>query len=260
MSGTPLTAAVIVTCNSQAYLGDLLTSIDNQTRSPDLRIAVDDLSTDATHGFLNDSGFAVCRATSTASDATARIAQNFLQGVRAAVAAGAEVIVLGDHDDVWHRNRVEHQVNLLEDDSSVAFLASDGYLIDEHGAAMPGTIRSTFAIPGDFNDQTLRRQSAYAVRHSIATGGACALRPAAMTDWSIPAGWLHDRWWSLAAVRTGSFLADPTPVIDYRVTSNQQLGLDLAHQDAGIRWIGRKARNATQTAKRARDLSRLITP
>jgi hypothetical protein len=133
-------------------------------------------------------------------------------------------------------------------------------LIDEHGAAMPGTIRSTFAIPGDFNDQPIRRQSTYAVRHSIATGGACALRPAAMTDWSIPAGWLHDRWWSLAAVRMGRFEADPTPVIDYRVTSNQQVGLHLAHQDAGIRWFRRKARKATQSAKRARDLSRLITP
>ena len=260
MSGTPLTAAVIVTCNSQAFLGDLLKSIDNQTRSPDLRIAVDDLSTDATQGLLEDSGFAVSQATSTASNTITRIAQNFLQGVRAAVAAGAEVVVLGDHDDVWHRNRVEHQANLLERHSSVALLASDGYLIDEHGAAIPGTIRSTFAIPGDFNDQMIRRQLAYAVRHSIATGGACALRPAALTDWSIPAGWLHDRWWSLAAVRMGRFEADLTPVIDYRLTSNQQVGLDLARQDAGIRWIGRKAWNATRSARRARDLSRLITP
>jgi len=170
------------------------------------------------------------------------------------------MVVLGDHDDVWHRDRVDHQVNLLNDLRSVAMLASDGYLIDEHGAALPGSIRSTFPVPEDFNGQPMRSQLAYAVRHSIATGGACALRPATLTDWSIPAGWLHDRWWSLAAVRAGCFAADPTPVIDYRLTANQQVGLDRANQDNGMRWIGHKVKSAGRSASRARDLSRLITP
>jgi len=189
-----------------------------------------------------------------------RIAQNFLQGVRVAVAAGAEVVILGDHDDVWRRDRVDYQVSFLDEHPSVGMLASDGFLIDEHGAALPGTIRSTFPVPEDFNEQSTRAQLAYAVRHSVATGGASALRPAVLPDWSIPAGWLHDRWWSLATIRAGCFVADPTPVIDYRLTANQQVGLDAASQNDGKRWLSRKAREATRSASRARDLSRLITP
>ena len=248
-----------MTCNSQAYLGDLLASIDSQTRSPDVRIAIDDTSTDSTQELLEENGFTVFRATSSAEDTITRIAQNFLQGVRAAVATRADAVILGDHDDVWHRDRVDHQVSFLDDHPSVALLASDGYLIDEHGAAVSGTIRSTFPVPEGFNDRPIRAQLAYVLRHSIATGGACALRPGALTDWSIPAGWLHDRWWSLGAVRAGRFAVDQTPVIDYRVTSNQQVGLDAAHQGDGMRWMGRKARNASRSASRARDLARLIT-
>jgi len=255
-----LTAAVIVTSNSQAYLEDLLASIDGQTHRPDMRIAIDDMSMDATSDLLEGNGFTVSRATSSAGDTTTRIAQNFLQGVRAAMTAGAEIVILGDHDDVWHRNRVEHQANLLNDHPSVAMLASDGYLIDEHGAALPGTIRSTFPVPEDFNEQSIRAQLAYAVRHSIATGGACALRPAALTDWSIPDGWLHDRWWSLATLRAGRFAADPTPVLDYRLTSDQQVGLNTAHQNHGRKWFRSKAKDAARSVSRTRDLSRLIAP
>jgi glycosyltransferase involved in cell wall biosynthesis len=188
-STTPV-AAVLVTHNSQKFLEDTLASIDAQTRPPDIRVAVDDHSTDATRSLLTARGFSVQFATSPATDPTTRIAQNFHQALRLAVADGADLVVLGDHDDVWHRNRIEQQSVLLARNPSIAMLASDGFLIDEHGAAVPGTIRNTFPLPEDFNDQSLRGRLAYATRRSIATGGASALRPAQLSDWSIPAGWL----------------------------------------------------------------------
>ena len=251
-------AAVLVTHNSRQFLDETLTSIDNQSRKVDLSIAVDDLSSDQTSSMLTSHGFLVQKATSSASDRTSRIAQNFVQGIREAARQGADVVVLGDHDDLWHRNRVEHQVQLLEQDPSLALVASDGFLIDEHGAAVAGTIRGTFPVPQEFNNWPLRKSLGYAAQHSIATGGASALRLAALADWSVPSGWLHDRWWSLAALRADRFLADQSTVIDYRLSPGQEVGLDLASQDAPARWLVKKARSLGTTAGKARDLSRLI--
>lgn len=260
MSTAPLVAAVIVTHNSQRYLKETLASIADQSRQADVAIAIDDSSTDETSAILATHNITVHRATTSAQDTTTRIAQNFHQGLRAATKAGADIVILGDHDDIWHRTRIKHQVAILEQQPTTALLASDGFLIDEHGAAVPGTIRSTFPVPDDFTEQPLLSQIAYAMHHSIATGGASAVRPSAITDWTVPAGWLHDRWWSLAALRAGRFALDSTPVIDYRLSPDQQVGLDTADQENGTRWITRKLSEATNTTRKAKDLSRLLTP
>ena len=260
MSTAPVIAAVIVTHNSQRCLEETLASITQQSRAADITIAIDDSSTDETPALLAQHNFTVQRATTSAQDTTTRIAQNFHQGLRAATSAGADLVILGDHDDIWHRNRIEHQVALLEADPTIGLLASDGFLIDEHGAAVPGTIRSTFPVPDHFTEQPLRSQIAYAMRHSIATGGASAVRPSAMTDWTVPAGWLHDRWWSLAALRAGRFALDSTPVIDYRLSPDQQVGLDAAGQNDTQRWLRGKIKNLGRTTARAKDLSRLARP
>lgn len=257
MSSEPRVAAVLVTHDSQDYLEQTLSSIDDQTCPAQIRIAVDDNSGDSTGNLLASHGFTTHRATSVAIDATTRIAQNFHQAVRQAVEQGADLVVLGDHDDVWHRDRIAHQVNLLRQHAQVAMLASDGFLIDEHGAAVPGTIRSHFPVPSDFNVQGPAGQLGYALRHSIATGGACALRPANLSNWAVPAGWLHDRWWSLAAVRAGRFFSDQRAVIDYRLSSDQQVGLDTAEQQAPGRWLAGKARRLGSSAVRLRDVARL---
>lgn len=257
MTRGPCVAAVLVTCNAEPYLEDTVASLVQQTRTADLLLAVDDHSRDGTRTSLLASGFHVEMATTTASDPRTRIAQNFHQALRVAAERGAEIVVLGDHDDIWHPDRVAHQVDALQQQPWTALVASDGFLIDEHGAAIPGTIRRHFPIPDDFNVRSRAQQLAYATRHSVATGGACALRLAALADWSVPPGWLHDRWWSLVALRAGAFYADITPVIDYRISGGQEVGLDTAHQESRGRWVLAKARSAGTTAARARDLARL---
>ena len=251
-------AAVLVTRDSQDYLPETLASIEEQTRKPELRIAIDDGSLDETRSLLKEAGFTVSNATSAAQDIHTRIAHNFLQGVRAAQTAGADIVVLGDHDDRWHNTRLEHQVGILEADPRIALVASDAFLIDEWGVAIPGTLRDTFPVPEDFADWSKRKQWSYALRHSLATGGASALRPDALDDWSVPSGWLHDRWWSLHALRHDALRIDPTPVIDYRLSADQQVGRDTGHQDDARRWIWGKARTGWTSATRTRQAARLI--
>jgi len=255
---SPRTAVVVVTRDSTRYLPETLASIAAQDSPADLLIAIDDHSTDATRELLTSAVLSVELATSPATDIPTRIAHNFLQGLRRAQGAGADIVILGDHDDIWHPSRISHQVEILERNPAAAMVASDGFLIDEHGVAIAGTLRDTFPVPTDFSSWSGRKQWAYALGHSLATGGASALRPTRLPDWSIPSGWLHDRWWSLQALRAGRFILDEAPVIDYRLSENQQVGLDTGHQHLGREWLLHKARQSGRTVSRVRDLSRLL--
>lgn len=252
------TAVVVVTHDSTRYLSETLTSIAAQDTRADLLIAIDDHSTDATRELLINAGFTVELATSPATDITTRIAHNFLQGLRRAQSAGADIVILGDHDDIWHPSRISHQVATVERNPAAAMVASNGYLIDEYGVAIAGTLRDTFPVPADFSSWPRRRRWAYALSHSLATGGASALRPSRLTDWTIPPGWLHDRWWSLQALRAGRLILDETPVIDYRLSGDQQVGLSTGDQDHSGRWLMARARQSGRTLSRAKDLARLI--
>ncbi len=249
---SPRTAAVIVTHNSEQFLPELLASITSQTQQPDVIFAIDDNSTDSTIEILNQHVISVHAATTTATDKTTRIARNFVQGVQLAMKGGAEIVILGDHDDTWHPRRVQHQVAFLDANPTTAFLASDGNTTGTQ------TIRSTFPVPKNFNDLLPTDQWRYAAKHSIATGGASALRPSRLSTLAVPNGWLHDRWWSLRAVREHCMAIDPTVVIDYRISPDQQVGLDTNHQGNPVTWAFKKVTQAPTTFKKMRDIANLL--
>lgn len=246
-------AAVLVTHNAERWLPTLLDSISLQTRRPDRVVAVDDGSSDGTVDLLRRNGVEILPAATTSADVTTRIAQNFTQGVRAC--SDADIVVLGDHDDVWHANRVAHQVGILEVWEQALMLASDGTVVDADGAPTGGTLRSAFPVPGDWDGLGLAGRMRAAMRASVATGGASALRPAAFPTLDVPAGWLHDRWWSLVAVGRDGLLLDDEPVIDYRVQPGQQLGLDTGAQaQRGVRRAGALVGQGARAWRKARDL------
>lgn len=255
-------AALIVTNNSQAWIRATLESVRSQRQQPDVIAIVDDGSTDATHAIvrelLGEADLHLERATSKAQSRTTRIAHNFHQGIRSCMRLGADIVILGDHDDLWHPARVGHQVTQLVNDPGALMVAADGRIVDEHGRASGRSLRDTFPVPADWSDEPIGDQIAFAIRHSIATGGASALKPEAFVDMTIPPGWLHDRWWSLAATVQGGMRIDPAPVIDYRVSATQEVGLDTGHQadSAGLRIV-HAARKAPTTARKLADLRAL---
>lgn len=227
-------AAVVVTHDSERWIETTLRSIVDQSRTPDAVVIIDDASTDHTLDIVakvmgND--VEVRPTDSTASDRITRIAQNFEQGVRAC--EGHDIVVLGDHDDIWHESRVDHQVTLLGEYPTASMVASDGTLVDTAGQPVGGRLRTVFPVDEAFNVLSPAQQMRFTLRHSIATGGASALRPALFPDLSVPPDWLHDRWWSLVATAQESMLVDDTVVIDYRVTESQEVGLDRGTQDSG---------------------------
>lgn len=251
-------AAVLVTHNAQAWLPDLLASIIGQSRPPDRVVAVDDGSTDGTVALLLDAGVHVLPATTTNSDVTTRIARNFVQGVRA---SDADIVVLGDHDDVWHADRVAHQVGILEVWTEALMLASDGWIVEADGQPGEGTLRTTFPVSAEWDAMSPADRMRAALRSSVATGGASALRPSAFPDLDVPPGWLHDRWWSLVATGRNGMLIDRECVIDYRVQPGQQVGLDSgAQRSGGVHRLTSLVAQGGRARKKAKDLRSRLRP
>lgn len=249
-------AAVVVAHGDAPFLASTLDSISGQSRTPDARIAVCDATSPQVDGLLLEHGFDIHRATSTSRDLTTRIAHNFTQGVK--VARDFDLAVLGDHDDVWHIDRIGHHEAVARTFPRAVMLSSDGRLVDTHGTPLGGTLRDRFPIPSGWNDLDLRKQWTYVLRHSIATGGASAVVPESVLRIAIPNGWLHDRWWSMLAVRNNGMVIDDAAMIDYRISEDQRVGLDTHRQESTMRWLGTRAASLTRTAKRAWDITRLL--
>ena len=247
-------AAVLVTHDSERWIEATAASVVAQSRLPDQVIVVDDASTDATVEILSrvigSDRLRVIPSTDRSTDPASRIARNFRQGLQEC--RDFDVAVLGDHDDVWHGHRVEHQVQLLERHPRSTIVASDGRLVDEAGSPIGGTLRDAFPVPDRFEHLAPAERMRTVLRHSIATGGASAVRPSAFAGSPIPPGWLHDRWWSLVAVARDELILDRDLVIDYRLSSGQQVGLDRGRQQGSA-----TQRLAHATATLPRTLGRL---
>ena len=255
----PTVAALLVTHNAAGWIEQTLQGIRTQRHQPDAIVIVDDQSTDDTRAIiervLGDQA-QILTSTSRVEDTTTRIAQNFLQGLRACTAY--DIAVLGDHDDIWHPARIGHQANQLRLHPQAAMLASNGRLVNSHGKPTGTTLRDAFPVPEDFNDLPAHERMRIAIRQSVATGGASAVRPQVFADEAIPAGWLHDRWWSLVACARGAFRLDDDTVIDYRLTDTQEVGLDPGHQaQAPLARLQTAVTRAPQVLGKLRDLRSL---
>lgn len=254
------TAAVLVTHNSARWIAETLASILNQDTPVDRIVIVDDHSTDNTVSIIREHAPAgsleILLSASQAKDVHTRIAGNFVQGIEH---SEAELVFLGDHDDIWHAHRVCSQLQTLAENPFAALVASDGRIADASIGDSRRTLRDVFPVPDDFGDWRASQCFTYVVRHSVATGGASALRPSAFHELKVPAGWLHDRWWSLWAAAHGRLVIDPTIVIDYRVSDAQQVGLHTAAQDASVpAWLLHHAGQLVRSTRRAVDLAPLF--
>jgi glycosyltransferase involved in cell wall biosynthesis len=255
--------ALLVTHNSQRWIESTLNSIRDQSRPADRVLIVDDNSNDDTVRIIRDAlGFLpeIIASESTAESRTDRIAQNFRQGVLAL--QDVDILILGDHDDVWHADRIAHQVGFFDRDPRAVMLASDGRLVDADGEPTGGTLRSVFPVPDDFNEMKPAQRMRTCLRYSTATGGASAIRAISFRDVDIPAGWLHDRWWSLVATARDRMLVDDEVVIDYRVTDHQEVGLDRGTQDASgaTRAARATSGDAAGAFRKLKDLQAQLAP
>ena len=116
----------------------------------------------------------------------------------------------------------------------MSLVASDGRLVDAEGRAVGGTLRSTFRVPDDINDMSPADRMRFVLRKSVATGGASAVRPAGVRRRRDPRGLAARPVVEPRRGRREELLIDTTVVIDYRVTTEQEVGLDTGSQDQAV--------------------------
>jgi len=258
--------ALLVTHNSGSHIDQTLASIQEQTLQPDVVLVVDDNSHDDTvarieqwaRSFEQSGGqFLFQRSTATSTRGLSRIAANFSQGVRAL--GSVDLVALADHDDLWLDDRLQRQVALMTQMPHCSMLASNSWIDDT-----ADTLFDVFDIPEDLGAASAADVLRFAIRRSVATGGASMIRPHRLIDSDAlvpPAGWLHDRWWSLVAAAQGSLCVSGKPVIRYRLSQAQAVGLDRGRQaSGGLRRLSRASWGDLQRLKSLHGLRKSAAP
>ncbi|MES2240845.1 MAG: glycosyltransferase family 2 protein [Bacteroidota bacterium] len=128
---TPLVSVIIPTFNSEKYISDTITSVQNQTYKNWEMLVVDDGSTDATHAiissFLTDKRI---QFYSLQKNSGTGVARNF--GV--SKASGRYISFL-DADDLWKPQKLEKQLDFLIK-NRLPFTFSFYDCIDEQGKSL----------------------------------------------------------------------------------------------------------------------------
>lgn len=238
---------VLCTRDGARWIGELLSSMADQTRLADELVVQDDDSSDDTRRiveeFARDAPFEVHlevnerRIGSTANFAAA------LARTR------GRFVALADQDDVWYPTKLERLVGELELDPTVTMVFSDADLIDEHGNPMGRRLWDTRLV-----GRTLRRRAVVPeelfARRALTTGCTMAIRRRAVAA-SLPfpeeladevAPMRHDRWLSLVAAAVGTVRALPEPLLAFRVHPGQETGVLVGAQLP--RALGRAAWDA----------------
>lgn len=258
--------ALLVTHNSGSHIDQTLASIQAQTLQPDVVLVVDDDSRDDTvariehwaRSFEQAGGlFLFQRSTATSTRGLSRIAANFTQGVRAL--GNVDLVALADHDDLWLEDRLQQQIDLMTEMQHCSMLASNSWIDDT-----AGTLFDAFDIPEDLGTASAADVLRFVIRRSVATGGASMIRPRRLIDSGAlvpPAGWLHDRWWSLVAAAQGALCVSGKPVIRYRLSQAQAVGLDRGRQaSSGMRRIIRTSWGDLERLKSLHGLRKSAAP
>ena len=139
-------SVVIPTYNRKHFICFAVDSILQQTFSDYEIIVVDDGSSDGTCELLNsqygdkitylqqkNQGFAVARNC----------------GVEA---ASGKYIAFLDSDDMWHENKLELQVEIMESFPELAFLFTNFFILKEGGELIPAGLETWFHNPVKWNN------------------------------------------------------------------------------------------------------------
>ncbi len=186
----------LCTFNGQAYVGEQIKSILEQSHPPDEIIVCDDCSHDRTiekvrvimqdteipiHLFVNSCNLGYVR--------------NFEKAIGL---CNGDIIFLSDQDDVWYNDKIETMVQPFIEDGDVGLVYSDGDIVDQHCASLGVSIFNTrkYAKLHSGCD----RQVLDVVRHVDLKGCLIAFR-ADLRSVFLPipenakkVGWGHDHW------------------------------------------------------------------
>jgi glycosyltransferase involved in cell wall biosynthesis len=219
----------MATYNGAAFLGEQLDSIISQTHLPGELIVCDDQSTDQTLQILRDyasrSPFPIRIEV---NEQRLGSTKNFEKAIGLCT---GDIIALCDQDDVWLPHKLQTIADRFEREPDLGLVFSNGYLIDETGARLPGDMWSRFF----FHPRIRRRMDQLAEAYdlflslSFMTGATMAFR-SQFRELCLPIPdksetFIHDRWIALVIAAVGRVGFIPGQLISYRLHWQQQMGV-----------------------------------
>ena len=220
------TSVVIPTFNSERYIQPLLESLENQSRRPDEVVISDDASTDDTIALIEEQA--------RSSNISYKILRHSPDGIsanyeNAFFASTGEIVIVGDHDDVWLPDKIALIQSAFIDHADVSVVATDSVVVDENLTSLGTTLRggkkvserqAQLAAKDDFKFFLM---GARMDAHTLATRGKARdiLKDAGLGK--IPGLWFENRLCA-AALCFGRLKYLPDAVTLYRQHSLQHVG------------------------------------
>ena len=216
-------SVALCTYNGERFLEEQLASLEAQERRPDELVACDDRSTDNTvsllESFARTASFPV-RIHINPINLGSTV--NFDRAMR--LCAGS-LIAFCDQDDIWSPVHLSACASALGYDPGLGLVFSNGRLIDDAGAVLPGQLWDQFTFYSAIRERIRHGDMLPLVRYRFVTGATLMFR-ARLREYICPAAgeWLHDGWFAaiVACMARVGFIDQP--LIDYRIHQQQQVG------------------------------------
>lgn len=213
---------VVATYNGARFLSQQLESILNQTHSVDEVVVTDDGSTDGTLAIIEHVRLTGAPLRLLPDRTHVDVLRNFERGI---AAARGDIVFLCDQDDVWRPQKVEVTVGAMAGTGAGAAFSDAGIIGRE------GTSKTLWEAVG-FTNRRRRRWAkdpiGVLLQRNVVTGATLAAdRRAIQPLLPLPRGGWHDLSLAVLLAAKTTVLPIGTPLIDYRLHSDNAAGLDL---------------------------------
>ena len=227
-TNAPISIAMC-TYNGERFIEEQLDSIAAQTVQPLELVVCDDGSTDRTvpliEAFSRRAAFPVHVHVNAKNLGVTR---NFES---AAKRCTGKIILFTDQDDRWRTTKIQRIRQAFDADDRLQLFFSNAQLIDQSGKELNRRLWDDVFFHGAGKSEVMTgKLYAVLLRQSVVTGGTMAVTSDLIAACSpFNPNWVHDEWIAaLAAAMDVRYLAEPQPLIDYRLHDKQQIGMASA--------------------------------
>lgn len=214
-------SVAICTYNGEKYINEQITSILNQTITPDEIVLCDDNSKDNTvtiaEKLLKNSGI---KYKIHINKLNKGVTENFKKAISL---CHNNIIFTSDQDDVWYPNKVEEIMEEFNKNKNLVLVFTNAELVDKNLNNMNYKLWDVI----NFKTSQLESKSYYDIllNRCIVTGATMAFKKELIQK--IPdfsENWLHDGWIAINAPLYGDVKALDKSLIKYRQHENNVVG------------------------------------
>lgn len=221
-------SVAMCTYNGAKYLDEQLASIAGQEMLPDELVICDDVSTDGTLQMLEQfASNAPFRTRIVRNAVNLGYSRNFAKAVEL---CSGEMIALSDQDDIWYPHKLARLREVLQADSRIEGVFSNGDIVDATSRPVGRTLWESFRF-GAADQARFRSGDAVDVllRKNAVTGMAFAFRSSSRRFLpGMPGSWIHDGWLALLIAIRSRLFACPERLVGYRLHDTQQVGTPMS--------------------------------